>query len=224
MRTIAYVDGHNLYFNCLKKTQYKWLDLEALLTTMIAGAAPGSELLRVKYFTSPIKGSLSRRGQASTNAQAEYIRALRENPRIAITEGRFSVESAQALRHVTPPNIGDRVKIWRIEEKETDVSLAVTMYRDARAALVDQVVLVSNDSDMVPALRTIRDDTDVRVGVILPLGGPLGGTKSGRRPSATLAAHADWVRESISQEELAAAQLPSRVQTARRPACRPSHW
>ncbi len=30
LRTIAYIDGFNLYFGSLKNTHYKWLDISAL--------------------------------------------------------------------------------------------------------------------------------------------------------------------------------------------------
>lgn len=224
MRTIAYVDGHNLYFSCLKATSYKWLDLEKLLLPIITASAPGSVLTGIKYFTAPIKASLARYGQRSTDAQAEYVRALLANPRMAVVEGRFSVGSTHALLHVVPPDRDSRVRIWRIEEKETDVSLAVSMYADARSDGVDQVILVSNDSDMVPALRAIRRDTATKIGVVLPIRQAAQDQLVGRRPSASLGTHAHWVRGHILETELAAAQLPLTVMTRRRPARRPAHW
>jgi uncharacterized LabA/DUF88 family protein len=224
MRTIAYVDGHNLYFSCLKGTAYKWLDIEKLLRGIIEESSPGHDLVKIRYFTSPIKGAFARRGQASTDAQAEYGRALRANPRVEVNEGRFSVAGIHAMRHVIPPDHCDRVKIWRIEEKETDVSIAVAMYRDARSGSADQLVLVSNDSDLVPALRTIREDTLVRLGVILPLRQVHSGGSFVRRPSASLEAYAEWTRSYILEAELEHAQLPICVDTKRRPARRPRHW
>lgn len=224
MRTIAYVDGQNLYFSCLKGSAFKWLDLEQLLLPIIAQASPGSVLTGIKYFTAPIKASLARHGQRSADAQAEYLRALRAKPNVTVIEGRFSMASSHALLHVVPPDRDTRVRIWRIEEKETDVSLAVSMYADARSGEVDQIVLVSNDSDMVPALRSIVRDTTTTIGVVLPVRRVTQDQPVGRRPSVSLRAHAKWMRDHILDAELASAQLPAIVHTRRRPARRPEHW
>ncbi|UPG90025.1 NYN domain-containing protein [Luteibacter aegosomaticola] len=224
MRTVGYVDGHNLYFSCLKGTGYKWLDLEALVTRILLSEAPGSQLVGIKYFTSPIKGGFSSRGQASTDAQSEYLRALRTNPKIFITEGRFSIDGAYALRHQVPPDRDDKVRVWRIEEKETDVSIALAMYHDARCGLIDQAVLISNDSDMVPALKRMREETAVKIGVVLPLRIDGRSQSNGRRPSAGLASQADWIRSHVHSWELSASQLPRCVITKRKVARRPPHW
>lgn len=34
-RTNIYIDGFNLYFECLKKTTYKWLDIAALCNRLL---------------------------------------------------------------------------------------------------------------------------------------------------------------------------------------------
>jgi uncharacterized LabA/DUF88 family protein len=224
MRTTIYIDGQNLYFSCLKGTAYKWLDLDALLAGIVRAQCHESDVIAIRYFTSLIKGSFSPGGQRSCNAQAEYIRALKCNPLISVIEGRFSAQSIHALRHAIPPDHSNRVRIWRLEEKETDVSIAVEMYRDARDGRIDQIVLVSNDSDLAPALRFVREDTDIRIGVILPLrcGNP--DEINLRRPSVSLGSCADWIRPYILDTELASSELPTVVQTKRRPARKPSHW
>jgi hypothetical protein len=35
MRTAVYVDGFNLYFGVLKRTPYKWLDLQRLFESVL---------------------------------------------------------------------------------------------------------------------------------------------------------------------------------------------
>ena len=224
MRTIAYVDGQNLYFSCLKGTAFKWLDLERLLKRIVCEVKPESELISIRYFTSPIKGNLARHGKISAHAQAEYLRALKCNPMIDIIEGRFSVRGVHALRHLIPPDLTARVRIWRAEEKETDVSIAMAMYRDARDGAADHLVLVTNDSDLLPALRAIRDDATVMVGVILPLKKKVASESAAPRPSTSLALHADWLLPHIAEADLAACQLAPLIHTRRRPARRPAHW
>ena len=82
----------------------------------------------------------------------------------------------------------------------------------------------SNDSDMEPALRMIREDVPaVKVGVILPL---RGGDAEGKPAPANkrLLPHAHWVRHYIRDDELQASQLPQNVQTKKKPASKPPHW
>lgn len=62
-----------------------------------------------------------------------------------------------------------------LEEKETDVNLALGMYRAACRAdqlqidQIHQIVLVSGGTDLGPALAAIRADfPHIRLGVILP--------------------------------------------------------
>ena len=44
MRTIAYIDGYNLYHGRLKHTPFKWLDLVGLMTSILQIQNPAAEL------------------------------------------------------------------------------------------------------------------------------------------------------------------------------------
>ncbi|MGO6733418.1 6-hydroxy-3-succinoylpyridine hydroxylase, partial [Rhizobium ruizarguesonis] len=35
LRTRVYIDGYNLYYGCLRKTAFKWLDVLTLFETQI---------------------------------------------------------------------------------------------------------------------------------------------------------------------------------------------
>ena len=50
-------------------------------------------------------------------------------------------------RYQNPLVKTDRVNVWRLKEKKTDVNIALNLYRDAYKG-VEQLVLVSNDSDI----------------------------------------------------------------------------
>ena len=55
----------------------------------------------------------------------------------------------------------DQIAVWQLEEKETDVNIALGMYRAACRAdqlQIGQIVLVSGDTDLAPALAAIRQD------------------------------------------------------------------
>ena len=58
-------------------------------------------------------------------------------------------------------------KTIRHEEKATDVNLALHAYRIAK--YVEQIFLVTGDTDLVPAIKMIKQDyPSVKVGVIFP--------------------------------------------------------
>ncbi len=59
-------------------------------------------------------------------------------------------------RYQEPLDKTDRVSVWRLEEKQTDVNIALHLYDDVVQGKVEQVVLVSNDSDPVPAFQFAR--------------------------------------------------------------------
>lgn len=120
----------------------------------------------------------------------------------------------------------NRVRVWRLEEKKTDVNLAIRMYRDAREGRFDRIILVSNDSDAEPALQALREDfPSVGIGVVAPVRpAPAGGKNMPRRVSGSLLNLADWVIPSITDEQLAAAQLPDMIPTKKKPIRKPPHW
>jgi len=234
LRTRVYVDGYNFYYGCLKGTRHKWLDLYKLFQEHVLpsalierdGQPVRSELLAeaLQFFTATIIESAAK-GSDSVSSQARYHTALRKlhNGRIRIVEGYYSLTKARAPRidpdHPNrPPNVCERVPIWRLEEKQTDVNLALHAYHDAMTGLVDHVVIASNDTDLVPALRMIREHTPVTVGLVIPT------RDSERRPNADLAKHAHWVRHHLTDAELAAAQLPRVVPGGKTPTVKPDSW
>jgi hypothetical protein len=222
MRTIAYVDGYNLYYGCLKHTPHKWLDLFALLEGILRIQDPSSSLELVKYFTAPIKTKLASQGQAAGQAQADYHRALEARGKVEIHKGWHSLEHTHALRYEkdVPPSKATRVPIWRLEEKETDVGLALHLYSDALHRRCEQVVLVSSDTDLRLALSLLkRDAPHIRRGLIYPRS-----EDAGRPSNLALAAEADWIRREIKAAELASSHLPNRVPTRKRPILKPAYW
>jgi hypothetical protein len=108
MRTIAYVDGYNLYHGRLKHTPFKWLDLAGLLSSILRIQNPSADLVTVKSFTASIKARYARRRQISVIAQNTYHRALIARG-VQIIQGRFTLSPEPAPRYVfgTPPNRDD---------------------------------------------------------------------------------------------------------------------
>ncbi|AZG84954.1 NYN domain-containing protein [Pseudomonas syringae pv. pisi] len=229
MRTACFVDGYNLFYGLLAGTKYKWLDLPSLLSHILRVEHPENSLASVSFFTSGVKPSLASRGILSKEAQDSYLRALIARG-VSVTYGRHQLESGKAPRFVdknTPASRLDQVDIWKLEEKETDVHIAISMYRLAarQAGLMledrfQQLVLVSADTDMTPALRALREDfPNLRIGVILPHREGIRRTIPG-----SLKDHSHWMRHIVTAEELATHQFPDRVPTKKKPAIKPDYW
>ena len=70
-RTIIYVDGFNLYYGCLRKTSYKWLNLKVLFQNLLN---ENHEIIKIKYFTAHIS---AREGNNDARLrQKYYLQAL----------------------------------------------------------------------------------------------------------------------------------------------------
>lgn len=229
MKTAFFIDGYNLFYGLLANTPYKWIDLPALLSDVIHVQNPSFQPALFKYFTSGVKPKLATRGIKSVEAQNSYIRALKAR-NVEVIMGRHTLEPARAPRYNgkgTEPSRQDQVDIWRLEEKETDVSIAISMYRLAvkQCSLpvedrIKHLVLVSADTDMSPALKAIREDfPDLHIGVILPHREGIQRTIPG-----SLKNQAHWMRKQITLDELKKHQLPDRIPTNKKPIIKPDYW
>lgn len=230
LRTRVYVDGYNLYYGCLRKTPYKWLDIRALAERILAtvlleveGEPAKFSLtpLAVKYFTASILKNFAR-SDDSVPSQTAYHQALRGHlgSDLDLIEGYYAAEPARAHRHVKGQAARDceLVDIWKLVEKQSDVALALHAYADALRGEVDHVVFVTNDTDVVPCLDLIRAHTAARIGLIIP-------TRASERPTnRDLSRRADWVRSHVLEEELAGSQLPSMVKLDGRAVHKPFSW
>lgn len=228
MRTSFFVDGYNLFSGLLAGTPYKWLDLPALLAHICKIQNPASVTQQVNYFTSPVLPPLASRGKQSAEAQDIYIRALKAQG-VIVNLGRHRLNRGKAPRYIEGVQASrtDKVDVWDLEEKETDVNIAISMYRLLAcqrnknvAQCIEQIVLVSADTDMTPALKAIREDFPaVTVGIILP-------HREGidRGVPGSLKNHSDWIRRHVKIDELIAHQFPPRVPTRKKPADKPDYW
>lgn len=228
MKTIAYVDGYNFYYGCLKGTPYKWLDIARLLRDhVLPSSAFGvtSELVRINYFTADILERAAR-SPDSVSSQMKYLRALSLTypELIGIHKGFYTLLPMKA--HVMNPHDekkrlrdSEEVLVWKLEEKQSDVRLALEIFQDAMTDATEQIVICSNDTDIAPALEKVRiHRPNIKIGLIIPT------TDSVRRPNRGMADLADWVRTHIQSEELAACQYPDFIPAKRKGVRKPDTW
>ena len=196
MRTFVDVDGFNLYYGALKGTPWKWLDLPALLATVLQ---PHHDILTIKYFTARVSGTPAE--PSKPQRQDVYLRALRRyRPEVEVYFGHFL---SHRVRAPLAQPAGDQrtAEVIRTEEKGSDVNLAVHQINDGWLDAYDCAVVVSNDSDIAEAMRLVRHHHDKRVGLVTPGTG---------RPSRQLMAHADFARH-VQPNALRRTQLPDLI-------------
>lgn len=109
--------------------------------------------------------------------QEVYLKALATTPTVETVLGHFKSKRVMCVHsHCTYPG----KRIFTVpEEKHTDVNIAVYMLDDAYQELCDQIILVSGDSDLVPAVKMIRDRFPlIRIVVYVPALDPKRSTAS----------------------------------------------
>lgn len=233
LRTRIYIDGYNLYYGALRGTPYKWLDLMTLFERhILPGSVPPGQArktmllpLAIKYFSAVIIEQAAR-APDSVGSQARYHSALTKlyGERIECIKGYYSlIESKAKIVDAENPKKWPRdcqeILVWKLEEKQSDVNLALQAYHDASTGAVDQLVVVTNDTDIAPALAMIRQHTSAIIGLVIP-------TRDHQRvPNTDLARLAHWVRTHVTADELRGSQLPRVIAPgSKRPTIKPDSW
>jgi uncharacterized LabA/DUF88 family protein len=185
MKTVFLIDGFNFYHSIKPiSDRLLWFDYDAYCRHFMRS----SDILHsIVYFTSLAywRGDAVKRHQIFL--QACVVRG------ITVVLGKF--------KEKTFPCPFCYKNIIRHEEKATDVNLALHAYRFA-AQGIEQVILVTGDTDLIPAIRMIKSDfSDTRVVIVFPY----------RRDNRELENEADFYHKT-RKEILHSFRLPDRIQ------------
>ena len=155
-RTIIYIDGYNLYYGLLKGTAFKWLDLLAFARALLNDT---HEIVEVRYYTSIVKPSPY--DAAAVERQNVYLQSLETIEMVKVVLGFYSKHTAlmapQRKRCVTCEESKDGyVRVMKLEEKRSDVNLAIDAVADAALGKADSLVLITGDSDQTGTIEKIR--------------------------------------------------------------------
>ena len=161
-----YIDGFNFYFGLRRIADYKpdwrkfyWIDLVKLCSEFLSD----NEVLgKVTYFTARPKG------RDKMERQNIFLNCNRRlNPELLeVVYGRYSNKELKCNAKG-----GCRKNYNDLEEKETDVNLAIQMVIDAYDKVCDKMVLISGDTDFVPPLKIIKSrHTHVQTMILFPPG------------------------------------------------------
>lgn len=206
MRTYVYVDGFNLYFGALKGTPHRWLDLRRLFALLL----PGHRIDRIKYFTAHVKPRPNDPDQPLR--QQLYLRALATLPDLDIILGHYLTHAVMMPLAAPVPGQSRYVRVLKSEEKGSDVNMATHLVHDAHCGLFDAAVLVTNDSDLLEAVKIVRG-----------LGRQVGVLNPHEHPSRVLQ-HAATFMKKIRSGPLGASQFPNPLTDAHGTFHKPTGW
>lgn len=142
-RASIYIDGFNLYRGAIAGTSHKWLNIQKFFELL----RQDDDVVAINYFTAEMVGPQAVRQQV-------YLRALATLPKVRIILGKHKTKRLLCSVPLCTHS-GDRM-IVKYEEKRTDVNIAIRILDDAYQDVSDNIVLVSGDSDLVPALHAVK--------------------------------------------------------------------
>lgn len=207
MITNVYVDGFNLYYGALRKTPYRWLDLEKLCTLLL----PNNTIGEIKYFTALVS---ARPGDPDQPVrQQTYLRALATLPKVSVHLGHFLTHEVMMPLAVPAGQPQTYVRVVKTEEKGSDVALATELLNDAHLRRFDIAVLITNDSDLLPPIRIVRGQLGRKIGLLNPQ----------KNTSHILAKNSDFIKR-IRAGAIAASQFPAELHDAKGRFTKPATW
>lgn len=186
-RVAFFIDGFNLY-HALQETpdyaRYKWLNLAALAKCYVQKR---QQVAKIFYFSAYATWD----PQKMSRHQA-FVRALQwAGVDIVLGAFKFKERRCRICRKVYPT----------YEEKETDVNIAIKLFQAAILDEYDTAIIVSGDSDLVPAVKAVKATFPAKkVGVIIPIG----------RSAEDLKKTCDF-RFKMKEKHLASCQFPDTI-------------
>ena len=154
MRVTFIIDGFNLYGSLVEVLKVysincKWLNVHSLFSAYLHLIDTTARLEEIYYFTA-IQDYLKKDHPDKIRRHLNYIKCL-ESTGVKVTKGRFK------RKDVNYTNKGCNVHIVKHEEKETDVAVAVKLLEILHLDLCDISIIVSGDTDLIPAVKTARN-------------------------------------------------------------------
>jgi uncharacterized LabA/DUF88 family protein len=206
--SIVYVDGFNLYYGAVKGTPYKWLDISKMVQLLL----PKNQVLKIKYFTALVNPRPHDPDQPLR--QQIFLRALRTIPHLEIILGHFLSHEVNMPLANWSPGQPRYARVIKTEEKGSDVNIATHLLNDGFKGAYAVAIVISNDSDLVEAIKIVRNELKKGVIVLNPFKDT---------PSQELNRAATFVKP-IRQGVLAASQFPSPMQDKNGSFYKPPNW
>jgi uncharacterized LabA/DUF88 family protein len=157
-RIIFLIDGFNLYHALDYRREYhkhKWINLVKLSQCFVTDKRDSLEA--VYYFTTLATwdaGKVARhrlfiRAQAAQAVNVVYGEFKRKDRYCPLCRNHFRT----------------------VEEKQTDVNIAIYLFRLAVSDSYDKAIIISGDTDLTPAVKAVQATFPAKqIGVVLPIG------------------------------------------------------
>ncbi len=157
-RVAVYIDGFNLYHSLVEAAAkspmgnvLKWFDVRKMILNKVSDK---EEIVSIKYFTALFPDS------DKQDRHKKYIKVL-EDMGVQVILGRFKEKTVFCRRCKKP--------FKTHEEKRTDVNIALHLLNDFYSNVYDLAIIVSGDTDLIPAIDMIRKaDYMKKIGIIFP--------------------------------------------------------
>lgn len=150
-RIRVYIDGFNLYYGSLKnRPDLKWLNLRKVAQMLF----PRDQVEYVGYFTAAV--DLDHAVPSAQNLRQSAYWDVLKSLGVEIVEGRLERREKECRAHQCA-HAGSRNFSVPVE-KMTDVNLALRLVLDAQKYSPDAICVISGDTDLLPAMRWIREN------------------------------------------------------------------
>ena len=157
-RIVFLIDGFNLYHALDYRREYhkyKWVNLAKLSACFVTDKR--DSVAGVFYFT-----TLATWDPGKVSRHRLFIRA-QEAHGVNVVYGEFKRKDRFCPLC--------RKRFRSVEEKQTDVNIAISLFRLAVSDSYDKAIIISGDTDLTPAVKAVQATFPTKqIGVVLPIG------------------------------------------------------
>ena len=168
-RVVFVVDGFNLYHSLRDVARptcqsTRWLDLHALCDSYLYLVGNGAHTEAIHYFTA-LANHRESSSPGTVLRHKDYIAALQDTG-VTVSIANFKRKTDFRRLRDCDVRLGRKgkwrhltwlpfdIQFTRYEEKETDVAIAVKLVEVVVTNACDTAVVVSGDTDIIPAIKT----------------------------------------------------------------------
>lgn len=156
-RVSFFIDGFNFYHSLESKSRYrkyKWIDYSKLVKFFVTSK---DQIVDIIYFTSYAFWDQEKKKRHKILVDALRLRGVK------IVFGKFKIRDKKCRICKSTYKIP--------EEKQTDINIAVKLMESAINDEFDTAILVTGDSDLVPAVEAMKRIFPAkRIGLLIPIG------------------------------------------------------
>jgi uncharacterized LabA/DUF88 family protein len=155
-KVIFFIDGFNLYHALANKRfyRYKWLDLYSLAEKFITKK---DKIEGIYYFTALATWSADKLRRHKIFIKAQELKGIK----VIYGEFRKKDKRCRICKNT----------YQTFEEKQTDVNIAIQLFKLAIQEKYDKALIISGDSDLIPSIEAVKNIfPDKQIGVIIPIG------------------------------------------------------